>query len=132
MGKFDNEALTRDIEKEVSEKVVKESKNKNRPRIARLLKKTWVIIRDVCGWGISLFTLLFVLAALIQGGIVSAIIFVVSALSINPLAYKRLKSKMSFLNKKMAILLFIVTFIIGIIVFPTSTPSTMVQGLGII
>ncbi len=118
----------------IKEKLVKEKKVKTniRPKITHIVNKSGVMIRVVCGWGISLFALMFVLASLIQGGIASAFIFGLSALSINPWVYKCLKSKMSFLNKKMAILLFIVTFIIGIVVFTTSTPSAMVQDLVII
>ena len=93
------------------------------------IKKVTQIIGSIVGWAISIFTLIFVLAALIQGGIVSAIIFIVSALSINPLIYKSLKSKLNFVRKWMVILLFVVTFIIGIVVFPTSTTAAMAQVL---
>ena len=100
------------------------------PTTKNILNKIGV----VCGWVLSIFTLVFVLAALIQGGIASAFIFMVSVLSINPLLYKHLKSKMNFLRKWMFGLLFLVTFIVGIVVFPTSTTMETTQiltGIGL-
>lgn len=104
--------------KPIESKIVKEIPMPKKERVKKHafpIKKVVHIIGSILGWATSIFILIFVLVAAIQSRIVSAILLTVSALSINPLIYKCLKSKMNFLRKWMVILLFIVTCIIGIV-----------------
>lgn len=87
-------------------------------------KRVFGVIGSVIGWILSVFALIMVLGALISGGIASTILFVVSALSINPLVHRLVKSKVGFIRKWMCVVLFIITFIIGAIVMPTATTDT--------
>lgn len=82
-----------------------------------------VLIKVVC-WTISVFVLLLAIAALTQGGITSTIFFVISALSVNPLIYKFIKSKWQSFRKWMCIVIFIVTFLVSCFALPTTTPTT--------
>lgn len=91
-------------------------------------KKTLRIIGIVCCWGLTIFTLIMALGACISGTIPGTILLIVSALSVNPLMHKLVISKVRFIRKWMCVLIFIVAFIIGILLIPTTTSGEDVDG----
>ena len=92
-------------------------------------KRVCGVIGSVFGWIVSVFTSIFLTSATIQRGVVSAILFSISVLAINPLMYKLLKSKMKFLRVWMCIILFVITFVIGLITFPSEATNITSQVL---
>lgn len=108
-----------------SQEINKKTRAEVGKKTVSIIKKILSVIIDVFCWALSMFALIFALPAVGLGGIASMIIFIVSALSVNPLIYKVAKSKIGFLRKWMCVLLFVVAFIIGLLVFPVSeTPDT--------
>jgi len=80
------------------------------------------IILDVLFWVFSLFTLILSIGAFaIEGGLISGIILIVSAIIINPMLYKFICSKV---KRWIVVLTFIVVFFIGVMFIPTTSNVT--------
>ena len=108
------------IEKKEADERRAVKRKETRERSVKTIKTGFNVFVGIIGWAISILTLILVLGAILEDGIASCIVLTVSALLINPSIYKCLKSKMKFLRVWMVVLLFIVTFILGASLLPTS------------
>ncbi|MGB4659762.1 MAG: hypothetical protein WBI07_11305 [Mobilitalea sp.] len=79
------------------------------------------IIVSVFFWSFSIFYILFYLVAIsTKGGVASGIVFLLTAILINPLLYKMICTKLYKIPRWVCVSILAVGFIIGIIMFPSS------------
>lgn len=104
----------------------KESKKSNNGNCMNTnFNKTFSIIVDIIFFFLSILTLLFSVGgfATPKGG-VCGVIFMITAILINPIIYKPIKGKFCNLKRWICVIIFIVGFISGILAFPTPTEKT--------
>ena len=88
-----------------------------------ILKAIGTVIYKVLFWFFSIMLALLSLAGFTSGGIVSGVIFLLTALFINPTIEKLVKSKLFKFPKWIVFVVLLVGFFIGILTFPADTDT---------
>lgn len=89
-----------------------------------VFKKIGTVVVDVIFWILSIFLLIFSIVGFTTvGGTTSGIVFLITALFVNPLIYKAIKNKFDKIKRWICVIIFIVGFIFGIAVSPSDTES---------
>ena len=89
-------------------------------RGATTTPKVLTILADIVFWISSVFILLSVIVGFTtEGGALSGIILLLTAVFINPFVYKTIKDKLYPINRWMCIIILFVGFIAGMIAMPT-------------
>ena len=83
------------------------------------------VIYSVIFWALSIFMLFLALAGFITaGGVVSGLIFMLTAVAINPLIGNLIRDNLFELPKWVAIIVLIVGFLVGIMLYPSSNAES--------
>lgn len=87
-------------------------------------KKAGSVIYKVLFWAFSVFMLLFALVSFTSAGILSGLLFLITAILINPLVQDLIRNKLFALSKWVVIIILIVGFFAGVLAFPQTNSDT--------
>ena len=82
------------------------------------IKKVGLVIYKIIFWAFSIFMLFFTIVSFSSSGILSGILFVITAVMINPFAEELIGKKVFSIPKWGAIVILIVGFFAGVLTFP--------------
>lgn len=97
--------------------------NRQRVDYKIILKTIGTVIYKVLFWFFSILLAILSLVGFTSGGIVSGVIFLLTALFINPTIEKIVKSKLFNFPKWLLFVVLLVGFFVGILTFPTDTDT---------
>ena len=88
------------------------------------LSSVATLIYNIIFWFLSVFVLLFAIAGFANAGIVSGIIYLITAIMINPLVGDHIRDKGAAFPKWAVIIILIVGFLAGALTFPITDTSS--------
>ena len=88
------------------------------------IKKAGSVIYKIIFWTFSIFMLLFALVSFTSSGILSGILFLITAVLVNPLSEDFIRNKLFYLPKWGVIVVLIIGFFAGVLTFPQTNDVT--------
>ena len=88
------------------------------------LSSVATLIYNIIFWFLSVFVLIFAIAGFANAGIVSGIIYLITAIMINPLVGDHIRDKGAAFPKWAVIIILIVGFLAGALTFPITDTSS--------
>lgn len=88
-------------------------------------KKIGSVIYKVIFWVLSIFILLFALVSFTNTGIVSGILFLITAITVNPFVEDLIRNKLFNLPKWVAIVILVIGFFAGVLTFPQTSRTAV-------